>query len=398
MPPKNQICDLFSLIERVYGGDNGFDCVVYAVKKGVSDDCDQGIASHEIEIVKARLQDIYDALKNDTHSLSGTVTKDLYKIGTLCLCKQKHAKVIYETRAQDQWIEDLGDPQRFLNDMNRYLAPDGKAQDEEARDRVAGDKDAHDMEYEVSQGSLSPTHNSTLSKDRLSPEDVNRIVALRLNEKLGTLDQKPGWLYALSHPIAQDRIKVGYTTDRSRRFGYHERCYPGFREISSIFIPHVHRFEQIIHAEYGQEKNRLEKPCDSCGITHREWLRVDEPTLKASMKAWEKFAKSQPYDDRGNLHKCLTPPAAGFSRARNRWQKWAKDQSIIRSSSSSSPKSTPTREAPPRAKKSRSSTSPSPFIDPSNTKELPTALPPKGITEQRPLVFRPAKGNFDSVS
>lgn len=72
---------------------------------------DQDIAFQEIEIVKTHLRDIYDALKI-IFILSVGLSRKVSINSGLCLCKQEHAKVIYQTRAQDQWKKDLENPQR----------------------------------------------------------------------------------------------------------------------------------------------------------------------------------------------------------------------------------------------------------------------------------------------
>ncbi|KAJ5182547.1 hypothetical protein N7492_000163 [Penicillium capsulatum] len=195
--------------------------------------------------------------------------------------------------------------------------------------------------------SAESTSSSFGPRFELGTVDIPTKVTEVLEKKLGPTDNINGYVYVISHPNEPDMFKVGYSKSTRVRLASHKKCYAGFNIIVKKLMPHAHRMEKAIHAEFLNEHMEMNEICSQCNRSrHQEWLRVDKETLLESYWKWYRFAKTEPYTQEHTLRQRIDLPLPADSALR----KGNPDKS------SSSRKSTPKGGH----KSARKSSSPSP--------------------------------------
>ena len=68
-----------------------------------------------------------------------------------------------------------------------------------------------------------------------------------------------------------------------------------------MYIPckMVERVERLVQLTL--KKCRYVESCGECEHTHIEWFKVEEETARKVIDMWAKFARSSPYNERGQL-------------------------------------------------------------------------------------------------
>ncbi|KAJ5613944.1 hypothetical protein N7528_007598 [Penicillium herquei] len=132
------------------------------------------------------------------------------------------------------------------------------------------------------------------------------------------LEGKPGWVYVIAYPPAKNMFKVGYTKDPDQRLKDHQKCYGNSISYrAKEEIKYFRLIEHVIFTELDRERRKLKHGCanSSChNACHTEWFNVDEGELMEVFNKWVKFARKDPYDEKGELKAGvkLPPPAGNF--------------------------------------------------------------------------------------
>ena len=115
------------------------------------------------------------------------------------------------------------------------------------------------------------------------------------------LDQKDGYIYVYWNEAVFGAKKIGFTTgDVALRLqGWETTCKHVAKELyrSAHRIPHVHRLEQIIHAELSDYRVR-EPHCRGCGKSHNEWFKdLPDEVYRPLIEKWTKWIMEKPYEE-----------------------------------------------------------------------------------------------------
>jgi predicted GIY-YIG superfamily endonuclease len=280
--PANAFIYLSGLLEIAYAPTPVFGC---AQLKRNTERCRNKVTQDNLELLKASFDDLFEILNDRCHTFhdqDGVFDTVLTQLIASCLCRSRHQSNAKDARAQ--WLKEL------YNDRERY----------ELRCKLQARLSGRLEESISSTPSRSPSTEFELCS---ASRDVAYRVTKKVLQPLTETDQKPGFIYLISHPRAKDMFKVGYTKNNEKRLNDHQRCYKDCKLVKSELSSYVHRVEQLILAEFGEQQHRLKEKCPLCGANHKEWLKVDKETLLTSLKKWVDFANGhiRPYDKNGNF-------------------------------------------------------------------------------------------------
>ena len=127
-------------------------------------------------------------------------------------------------------------------------------------------------------------------------------VQIQISRELTKIrDQEDGYIYVYWNEATFGTKKIGFTTgDVALRLqGWETSCKHVAKELyrSAHRIPHVHRLEQIIHAELSDYRVR-EPHCRGCGKSHNEWFEdLPDETYRPLIERWTKWMMERPYEE-----------------------------------------------------------------------------------------------------
>jgi len=108
-------------------------------------------------------------------------------------------------------------------------------------------------------------------------------------------DLKPGYIYIFWDLEHFGMAKIGFTKDlKARLQQWNTKCkrthsYHG--ELAQI--PHVSRIERLMHIEL--KEYRMQRRCEGCPATHREWFNVGEMQAVRVFRKWQEWIEMEPY-------------------------------------------------------------------------------------------------------
>ena len=109
-----------------------------------------------------------------------------------------------------------------------------------------------------------------------------------------------GHLYVYWNRASFGVRKIGFTTNTimTRLRQWTNQCNHVVEELPrpTVRIPHVKRFEKIIHADLNEY--RVRDKCQGCNAVHREWFKdIPDSVLNATIDKWTDWMLTSPYED-----------------------------------------------------------------------------------------------------
>jgi predicted GIY-YIG superfamily endonuclease len=140
-------------------------------------------------------------------------------------------------------------------------------------------------------------HGVSLQADPDQSVSMLHHKLIQTAKKTLTLEEKPGYLYIFRCSDHPGLIKLGYSTNVSKRGKQHRRCklVPEWIEITNR-VEHMKRAEEL--AKVDMEHLKKAWKCSSCGEMHTEWFEVSAEVAKGVVKKWVTWINEQlPYDE-----------------------------------------------------------------------------------------------------
>lgn len=136
-------------------------------------------------------------------------------------------------------------------------------------------------------------------------EDLNFIVHNLIRRDLTDTQFHPergqGCIYILqsqdTSQASQKYVKIGLSVAPRQRRGQLSKCFPNVKLAhESSLLPHVHRVEQLVHAELHQQRWKLHQKCVACGDQHQEVFEVELQKAIEIVDRWANWALLQPWN------------------------------------------------------------------------------------------------------
>ncbi|KAJ5711197.1 hypothetical protein N7488_005353 [Penicillium malachiteum] len=300
-----------------------------------------GNPTHEdtIKIAKIYLEGLYGILCEDNECSPKGAGIDfnhiLEELVQYFLCKGRHREKDNQANLKKQWSEELSAFKKrcqlreqlklYLANLNNNPAsvPDGSGL------RAPNSENLNTTPKRAGTKLIKSLPSTPLSKrivefepysPKKTPQDQggDKSIARNLSNMLETTlkgkSLKTGWVYVIAYPPAKNMFKVGISENPDQRLKEHQECYGNSISYrAKEEINYCYLIEQVILTELDREHRKLKNKCHNCGKCHKEWVNADEGKLMEVFNKWVKFARKDPYDEKGELKAGVKlPPSAGI--------------------------------------------------------------------------------------
>jgi hypothetical protein len=190
-----------------------------------------------------------------------------------------------------QWIDAICDPRASINRTSWY-----ETIAKNAKPDVLFKPRAAFTQSQIQQPCSSDFIPYQTEKSR--GQSVSSAIREKATSPLGSKDHSSGFVYLYWDKLYFGKVKIGYTDNLARRLKeWDKKCkrehiYHSNTE-SQVKMSHVHRVEQLIHAEL--KECRYQRQCEGCGKLHKEWFEATEVHAIKVLKKWREWILQEPY-------------------------------------------------------------------------------------------------------
>ena len=122
-----------------------------------------------------------------------------------------------------------------------------------------------------------------------------------LRKPLTKREETGGYIYSYWNEASFGYRKIGLTTKnvKKRLTEWEDLCgHPAKKQHRSLFSPHIHRVEKLIHADLADFR-LCEEKCPGCSRKHREWFNVEPAGLiEKTIIKWTMWMQQRPYEEK----------------------------------------------------------------------------------------------------